>query len=176
MMRKVRLYIGASLDGFIAGPHGEIEWLNAYLDGSSDYGYGSFFESIDVTLMGNSTYQQIRKFDPFPYLTKTNYVFTRQQAMPPADHVSFISKDPAHFVTHLKNLPGKDIWLIGGGQINALLLNAGLIDEMIISYVPEILGTGIPLFSEKAQPTQFTLHSSEAFSSGLVQLRLQKKD
>ncbi|GAA4297035.1 dihydrofolate reductase family protein [Nibribacter koreensis] len=175
MERKVKLYIAASLDGFIAGPNDEIDWLNAYMDGSSDYGYNAFYAGVDTTLMGNGTYKVIQNFDPFPYIGKTNYVFSRQTTIPPAPHVDYISQDPVQFVTQLKTTPGKDIWLIGGGQINAILLNAGLIDEIILSYVPEILGRGIPLFTDQTHPTKFTLVSTESFKSGLVQLVLAKR-
>ena len=91
-MRKLKLYIATSLDGYIAGPDGELEWLEA--GGGLDYGYDDFYESIDTTLMGNATYQVTLTVDTFPYPEKTNYVFTRSTP-PDTDHVRFISGDIA---------------------------------------------------------------------------------
>ena len=79
-MRKLKLYIAASLDGYIAGPNGEIDWLDAGGDG--DYGYQEFYASIDTTLMGNSTYQLTLTVDEFPYPGKANYVFTKAVRAP----------------------------------------------------------------------------------------------
>ena len=74
-MRKISLYIAATMDGFIAGPNGEIDWLDA--GGDLDYGYKEFYESIETTLIGNSTYRPLPSLPEFPYRDKTNYVFIR---------------------------------------------------------------------------------------------------
>ena len=102
-MRKLKLYIATSLDSYIAGPNGEIDWLEA--GGDLDYGYQGFYASIDTTLMGNATYRLTLTVDRFPYPDKSNYVFTK--ARPPADtaHVRFISGDIAAFVRSLKEQP-----------------------------------------------------------------------
>ena len=112
-MRKLKLYIATSLDGYIAGPNGEIDWLD--IGGDADHGYQEFYASIDTTLMGNSTYPLTLTVE-FPYPDKTNYFFTK--GTPPQDtaHVQFVSGDIAAFVRSLKEQPGKDIWLVGGGQ------------------------------------------------------------
>jgi dihydrofolate reductase len=127
-MGKLRLYIAASLDGYIAGPNGEIDWLDA--GGDLDYGYTDFYASIDTTLMGNSTYQLTLSVPEFPYPDKTNYVFTRKARPPDTEHARFVSGDIGGFVRSLKEEPGGDIWLVGGGQVNTVMLNEGLIDEV----------------------------------------------
>lgn len=178
-MRKIVLYIAASIDNFIAKPDGSIDWLNnpEYdpLPGE-DYGYGAFCETIDTTLMGNATYQAVLGFDiPFPYPDTTNYVFSRSENKERHEFVQFISGDIAGFTKELKAAPGKDIWLIGGGQINTILLENGLIDKIILTIIPITLGDGIPLFQKGRKETKFVLESNQAFNSGLVQLTLNKK-
>ena len=80
--RKLKLYIAASMDGYIAGPNGEIDWLEAA--GNLDYGYHDFYSSVDTTVMGSSTYELTLTVEEFPYADKANYVFTRHP--PPPGH------------------------------------------------------------------------------------------
>jgi dihydrofolate reductase len=169
-VRKLKLYTAATLDGYIAGPNGEIDWLEA--GDSLDYGYREFYESVDTTLMGNSTYRLTLDFGEFPYPEKTNYVFTRGTPPPETDYVSFISGDVAAFVRSLKEKQGEDIWLVGGGQVNTIMLNAGLIDEMVMTVFPLVLGEGIPLFAPDAKRTGFKTVSCETYETGLIQWRL----
>ena len=171
-MRQLTLYIAASIDNYIARPDGDVEWLNApelRLPGE-DYGYADFYQTIDTTLMGHRTYQAILGFDvPFPYGGKTNFVFTRSETLPENSDVTFISGDVAAFVGSLKMKPGGDIWLIGGGQINTLLLEHGLIDRIILTLIPVMLGEGIPLFHGKPAETRFNPVSGRVYDNGVVQ-------
>ncbi|RAJ94441.1 dihydrofolate reductase [Larkinella arboricola] len=169
-MRKVKLFIATSLDSYIAGPNGEIDWL--FADG--DFGYSAFIQTVDTTLMGNETYKLTQSLGEFPYQSLTNYVFTRNSDATEAPYVKFISGDITAFVADLKQQPGKDIFLVGGGQINALLLDAGLIDELQVFVHPISLGKGIPLFqpTEKRHPWRFV--SSRSFERGLIELRYVK--
>ncbi|GAB3274307.1 dihydrofolate reductase family protein [Larkinella harenae] len=169
-MRNVKLFIATSLDGYIAGPNGEIDWL--YTDG--DFGYKAFMETVDTTLMGNETYKLIEGFGDFPYKAQTNYVFTRTPKAQQAPYVEFISTDPAAFVSQLKQQDGKAIFLVGGGQINALLLEAGLIDELQVFIHPITLGRGIPLFQPTEKPHYWQFVESRSFERGLTELHYQK--
>lgn len=171
-MRHIKLYIATSLDNYIARPNGSVDWLESFPNpDGNDYGYKDFLATIDTTLMGNNTYKEILGFDiPFPYPDKVNYVFTQQHDIKEAAFVRFINKDIISFIQDLKHQTGKDIWLIGGGQLNTVLLNADLIDEMIITIVPIILGEGIPLFTPGAKENVFELIHSQAFPSGMVQM------
>ncbi len=170
-MRKIVLYSASSLDGFVAHLDGSIDWL--FADTDEDYGYADFIQRVDTTLMGNHTYQQILTFGDFPYAEKTNYVFTRNTNVKEDTYIQFIHEDLAGFGKKLKQQAGDDIWLVGGGQINTVFLNAGLIDEMILSVHPIILGSGIPLFEGNPSTTKFSLQHTQAFDSGLVQLTYQ---
>ena len=171
-MRKLKLYIAMSLDGYIAGPNGDIDWLD--IDGDADYGYQEFYGSIDTTLMGNSTYSVTLTVDKFPYQDKTNFVFTRGTPPPDTVHVQFVSGDITAFVCSLKQQPGKDIWLVGGGQINTVMLNADLIDQLILTIFPLVLGEGVPLFALGAMRHLFKSVSCQTYETGLIQWNLVK--
>ena len=171
-LRELKLYIAASLDGYIAGPDGEIDWLET--GGDVDYGYNEFYASIDTTLMGNNTYRLIETLSDFPYQEKTNYVFTRATPPPVTPHARFVTGDTGAFVRSLKEGPGKDIWLVGGGQLNTAMLNEGLIDEIILTVFPLVLGEGIPLFAPGAARSQFKTVACEVYETGLVQWWLVK--
>ncbi|RDV15637.1 dihydrofolate reductase [Pontibacter diazotrophicus] len=176
-MRKIVLYIAASLDGYIARSNGSTAWLHdeTYTIKGEDFGYSEFLQTFDTTLMGHSTYKVVLGFDmPFPYPDKENYVFSRSSGHTDTEYVQFISTDAVEFVQKLKQKPGKDIWLIGGGQLNTLLLNHNLIDEIILTYVPRVLGEGIPLFAPGAQEKKLKVRSSKSYDNGFVQVRLGK--
>lgn len=170
-MRKVILFIATSLDGFIARKDGSIDWLFS----DQDYGYSSFIKSIDTTLTGHSTYKQVLTFGEFPYKGTTNYIFSRTSQPPDGNPVTFISSDIAQFVRDLKQQKGKHIWLVGGGQINTVMLNAGLIDEMVVSIHPVILGEGLPVFAGQPNETKFRLARQKSFESGLIQTTYRMK-
>jgi dihydrofolate reductase len=166
-MRKIVLFIATSIDGFIAGKDGNTDWL--YTDG--DFGYREFYNSIDTTIMGYNTYFYIRQFDEFPYPDKKNYVFSRSNREPDSNPVEIVFSDVVEFVRNLRDQPGKNIWLVGGSQINSLLLDAGLIDRMIVSIHPVALAQGIKLFKEDdLENLRFKLVKHQVFERGLVQL------
>lgn len=174
-MRKIILYIAASMDGYIARTDGNTDWLHdkKFIIPDEDFGYTAFLQTIDTTLMGNNTYKEVLGFDmPFPYPEFHNYVFSRS-AQQDTEYVSFVKDDVADFIEKLKEQPGKDIWLIGGGQLNAAVLNAGLLDEIILTYIPIILGRGIPLFSEEAREHKLKLIPTEnkLYRNGFLQVR-----
>jgi dihydrofolate reductase len=177
-MRKVILYIAASLDNFIATTEGGVDWLNdpEFVLPDEDYGYTDLYRAIDTTLMGYNTYRFIVDQDvPFPYPEKKNYVFSRAHAHEDNEFVEFIQYDISGFVRELKQAEGAGIWLVGGGQINTWLLKDDLIDEVILTLVPITLGEGIPLFHGRSRAVKFGLRDCKHFESGLVQLALRRK-
>lgn len=172
--RKVILYSAVSLDGFIAREDGSIDWLSFIESPNEDHGYKAFYQQISVTLMGRKTYEQVLGFPgQFPYSETTNYVFSRQK-QPSNDLVHFIPDQAEEFVKRLKEQTGKDIWLIGGAELNTVLLNAGLIDEMILSIIPIVLGKGISLFGRQAIEQQFKHMNTKTFPTGCVQIQYTK--
>ena len=170
-MRKVKLYIASSLDGYIAGENGSIDWLFS----DADYGYTEFYNSIDTIFVGRKTYEQSLTFEEYPYKGKKVYVLThRAEAKKEKKtyNVEYINDEIPKFVTSLIKQPigNKDIWLLGGGEIVSLFLNADLVDEIILSVHPIILGKGIPLFNDIKKRVNLRLLESIPFKSGLVQL------
>ena len=166
-MRKIVLFIATSIDGFIAGKNGNTDWL--YTDG--DFGYKEFYSSVDTVLMGYNTYYYIKHVPQYPYPDKKNYVFSRQKRKTDGNPVEFRFGDVVGFVRKLKKQPGKNIWLVGGSRINSILLNAGLIDLMVLSVHPVALGQGIKLFrDESLKMIHFNLIGHKMFERGLLQL------
>jgi dihydrofolate reductase len=167
-MRKVKLFVASSLDCYIAREDGGIDWL--YTD--ADYGYEKFYDSIDTIIMGRKSYEQSLTFDVYPYKGKKVYVFTRKKVRRNNNEqdCEYIDTNIQDFVTNLTQLIGKDIWLLGGGEIVSVLLNAGLVDEIILSIHPIILGTGIPLLRNIQKEVNLKLENSLSFERGLTQL------
>jgi dihydrofolate reductase len=168
-MRKLMLFIATSLDGYIARPSGDIDWM--FTD--HDYGYPEFFAGIDTVVMGRKTYDLAISFGAYPYEGTEGFVFSRDAGA--ADgNVAFVARDPAAFVEGLKQRDGKDIWLVGGSEIIAECLAHDLVDELIISVHPLILGRGIPLFAPGLPEREFVLTGTERFASGLVQMSYRR--
>lgn len=167
-MRKVKLFIASSLDCYIAREDGGTDWL--YTD--ADYGYAKFYDSIDTIIVGRKSYDQSLTFDIYPYKGKKVYVFSRKKERKNNNEqdVEYIDTNIQDFVTSLTQSIGKDIWLLGGGEIVSVLLNAGLVDEIILSIHPIILGTGIPLLRNIQKEVNLKLENSFSFESGLMQL------
>jgi len=165
-MPKVILFIATSLDGYIAGPQGEIDWL--FHD--ADYGYTAFFDSVEALVMGRKTYELSLTFGEWPYGDKPAYVFTRQT--PPDDsRVRFVAGDAAGLIAGLRARASKNIWLVGGAALVSDFLQQGLIDEFVISVHPLLLGAGIPLFESGIPRHGLRLAGVTPYESGLVQLR-----
>jgi len=174
-MRKVKLYIAISLNGKIATADGDVGWLEAIpKPDDSDYGYNDFYNSIDTTIQGHNTYKQIVGWGiDFPYKGKKNYVLTSNAKLKDNKDVKFITTDHVDFIERLKKKKGKDIWLIGGGKANAMLLDAQLIDEMYIFVMPIILNDGIDVFDILARDKSLHLASSKSYSTGVVEMIYQ---
>lgn len=174
-MRKIVMSLAVSLDGYIAKPDGNVEWLKKVPNPEKlDYGFSEFYKTIDTTIMGNNTYKEILGFKiPFPFQDKENFVISRTN-YPDTKFVRFTS-NVNNLVKDLKSKRGKDIWLIGGGQINTEFLNKGLIDELLIRIVPIVIGEGLPLFGNKPDEVIFELIRTETFSTGVIQLSYQPR-
>ena len=174
--RNIILYTASSLDGFIAKEDGNLEWLEQLPNpDNSDYGYHAFYQNIDTTLMGYKTFEFVKSKEATSHYAKTkNFVFTRQKNLPAEQYITFIN-DPIPFTKKLKGQPGKDIWLVGGGEINSLLLTNNLIDQMIISVIPIILGNGLRLFPNAGSDGALHLTKQIAYTSGIVTLYYEQK-
>lgn len=175
-MRKLKLYIAASIDGKIAGANDNLDWLPQPENEAEDFGYNAFYASIDTTIMGYKTYEISISFGDWPYKGKTSFVFSRNKERTVVSEAQLVSQNPVDFVKELKHQKGGDIWLIGGGEIIKLLHDEGLIDEYIITYVPVILGEGIELFPNIKQKQNLVLTQQQNFSKGVISLHYSKKE
>lgn len=159
------------MDGYIAGPKGEIDWLFS----DQDYGYTNFLSSIDSVLIGRKTFDDTLKMgieDPFP--GKIIYIFTSTpQKYPAKENCVFLSENPIEIWKWLRERDDENTWLVGGAQLLKPFVEENLIDEYIISYHPIILGNGIPLFKELNDRINLTTKDVKKFSSGLVQVFLE---
>jgi dihydrofolate reductase len=170
-LRKIKLFIASSLDGYISREDGDIGWL--FTD--ADYGYLKFYNSIDTVLMGRRTYDKALEFNKYPFKNKKSYIFSKNRLAKTKDRdVEFIS-DIIEFVKHILKMKGKDIWLVGGSDIISIFLNANLIDEVILSIHPIILGKGIPLFKNIHRQLDLKLINSGSYTSGLIQSHYEVK-
>lgn len=170
-MRKLRLYIAASLDGKIARPNGSFDWLPDVT--AEDYGYESFYSTIDAVVMGYKTYEVCRDMGEWYYKDKRSYVFSRHPGREVVPEAELITEDPVEFTRKLKQTEGKDIWLLGGGEIVSVLHDAGLIDEYIIAQIPILLGEGILLFPDLHRQVNLRLTQTRVYPSGTVMLYLK---
>ena len=172
-LRKIKLYIATSLNGKIATPDGSVDWLEAIPNPEKiDHGYADFYQSIDTTIQGNKTYKQIISWGiDFPYSDKKNYVFTRSEGFVNTENVSFISNNHMDFVRQLKQEEGKDIWVVGGGQLNTMFLNEMLLDEIYVFVMPIILSDGIDLFESLPKETKLNLIESKTHATGAVEIK-----
>jgi len=172
-MRKIKLYIAVSLDGYIARHNGDLDWLieDYPITADMNYGYDDFFKSVDTIIMGGRTYRDIMCMDVvWPYKDKTTYVITRNPVMP-KDNINFITENVIETISQLRGKDRKDIWLVGGGELTTMLLNHDLIDEMIITYIPVILGNGIALFPNNPKESKWDLVENKSYDNGALSVR-----
>lgn len=172
---KCTVFIATSLDGFIARADGGIDWLHdTYGDVGGepeDMGYDAFTSTVDALVMGRNTFETVLGFDDWPYGEIPVAVLSSSLQDPPASvppTVTLSSEEPEEIVARLA-AEGKQHLYIDGGVTIQRFLDAGLIDEMTITTLPVLLGTGIPLFAGTKSDIRFEHVSTRAFRSGLVQ-------
>ncbi len=166
---KIIYYVASSLDGFIAARDGSIDWLDEYNSTSENYGYKSFLDSIDGLVLGRKTYQQILGFGEWPYAGKPAFVLTGKNLTSYQDDVIAVS-DIDQVLTEIDQKYIKRLWLIGGGFTATEFLKRGLLTELIVTYIPIMLGDGIRLFSLPATEKEMKIINTRTYSNGVVQL------
>ena len=172
--RKVIVHIATSADGYIARPDGDLEWLTSRPAPEGFYGMNAFMKSIDTMVIGRKTYEASLRLGAKFDSRNRSIVFSRRAR--PADAppgVEFASGEIGPFVRRLREQSGKDIWLMGGGELIASFLDEQAIDEFVISVAPVFIGDGIPLIARRHRDVPLDLHSVERFDDGLVQLHYQ---
>ena len=174
--RKVIVHIAASADGYIARPDGDLEWLTSRPAPKGFYGMEAFMKTVDTMVIGRKTYEESLKLGGTFDSTSRTFVFSRQK--PPAKipkGVEFVNEAIGPFISRLREQPGKDIWLMGGGDLIASFLDEQAIDEFVINMFPVFIGDGIPLIARRHRQAPLELLSSERFENGVVQLHYRVK-
>ena len=175
--RNILVHIATSADGYIARPDGDLEWLTSRPKPEGFYGMSAFIRTIDTKLLGRKTYEMsVRMGATFD--SKTRYVVFSSHASPAnaTSGVEFVNGPIGPFVSRLREQPGKDIWLMGGGELIASFLDEQAIDEFVITMVPVFIGDGIPLIARRYRHVPLDLHSIKRFEDGVVQLRYRLRN
>lgn len=175
-MTTLVYFAAASLDGYIAGPHGELDWLQNFESPGEDHGYADFLAGVDGLVMGRDTFEVSMSFGAWPYGDRPCWVLTH--------------RDAAYFTRRLGGLPRsvqlsqqrlgliaarwetlglKRVWLVGGGDLASQFARDDLIDEIVLSSVPVCLGAGRPLFAPGGfEPQRYTQQAIKRYETGIV--------
>ena len=171
-MRNVVLGVGISLDGYIARPDGAVDFLFM----PKDYSMAPFFATVDTAIMGRKTLEAGLKMSggSMHRYNMPMYVFSKSE--PPGERhgVIFVNESPVRFITRLRKRCGKDIWLMGGGELARVFLKADLVDRLYLGVVPVLLGEGIPLFPSGFPQRDFALLENKSYSKGLIALTYER--
>jgi dihydrofolate reductase len=165
-----------SLDGYIAKPNDDLSFLSIVEKDGEDYGYADFVSSIDTVIIGRKTYDWVMKqVGEFPHADKNAYIITRT-ARPTIGKTIFYTGDLTDLVRKLKSENGKNIFCDGGAEIVNELLNNDLLDELIISVIPILIGNGTRLFKDGRPEQKLKLLNVKTFDTGLTQLHYKRAD
>lgn len=166
---KISVYIATSIDGYIARKDGNIDWLQYGHTGDEDYGFKKFINSVDALILGRSTYQVVSAFDEWPYKGKRVIVLSQTLKEVRKD-VELFCGQPTDLLSKLYSENISHVWVDGGITVSKFL-EKGLVDELTISIIAMVLGTGIPLFNPMNREHECRLISTQSYPSGLVQLK-----
>jgi dihydrofolate reductase len=176
-MKKIILHITSSLDQRIAEPDGSLEWLTGFPNpNKKDNSYKELLASVDTVLIGGRAYHELLNMEViWPYQEQMTYVISRND-WGTNEKLHFITENIVENISALRNEQGKDILLVGGGKLTSILLAADLIDEMYITYIPVILGEGIPLFPKQPKESKWELTENKNYCSDIMMVKYRKKD
>lgn len=172
-MAKTILYIAASLDGYIARPDGDLSWLTSFPNPENeDFGYNDLLDEIEAIIMGRVTYESLINMEiEWPYSGYKTYVVSNNKSQQiTTANTYLINNDLNNFITEIRNNSNKDIWIVGGGKLICRLMNYDQIDRIILTIVPMILGSGIPLFSDEMKESKWKLIDIASYCNGFVKI------
>jgi dihydrofolate reductase len=165
-MRRIRYAIATSLDGYIAGPNGEADWIIV----DPDIDFRALFEQFDTFLVGRRTFEMMARAGKGETPGMKTLVFSRTLRQQDYPGVKVVAEKSEEIVNALRAEPGKDIWLFGGGSLFRSLLDSRLVDTVEVAIVPVLLGGGIPLLPPPANQTKLKLTSHKVYKTGMVSL------
>jgi dihydrofolate reductase len=172
-MRRIRYAVATSLDGYIAGPNGEYDWIVR----NSDIDFRALFDQFDTALLGRRTYEVTLSPGAPPWPPEMSlYVFSRTLRQCDHPEVTIVADKLEETVAALRAMKsGKDIWLFGGGLLFRSLLEAGVVDTVEVAISPVLLGGGLPLLSPPAKQAKLKLTGHTVYKTGIVSLEYAVK-
>lgn len=164
-MRRIRYQVACSLDGYIAGPQGQTDWIvdEPAID------FGALFDQFDTLLMGRLTYEELRP-RATGFWGKRVLVFSRTLRQDDHPEVTIVTDDGVRRVESMRSEPGKDIWLFGGGHLFRHLLEQDCVDTVEPAFIPVLVGGGRPLLTPPAVRRRLSLTGHRVYPSGIVWL------
>jgi len=171
-MRRIRYRVAMSLDGYIAGPKGEFDWIVA----DPEMDFGALFQQFDTLLVGRGTFEFMVKHGQAAVPGMKIIVFSRTLQQRDYPDVRIVADKERDTVAALRAQPGKDLWLFGGGLLFRSFLDAGLVDTVEVAVVPVLLGGGIPLLPVRAERAKLKLTGHQVYGSGIVLLEYSKQE
>ncbi len=172
-MPRVSVFIASSVDNFIATDDDRLDWLHAAAKDGEDYGYDSFMSTVDGMAMGRGTWNHIESIDPLPFGDRKLFVFTHRPPQNDRQGVTFWERAPDKALAEWTALGLEHIYL-DGGQLISSFLARGLVDDLLLTKIPILLGSGKPLFSRFGRTTKLSLDAVESFPSGIVNIRYSR--
>jgi len=168
-MVRASVFIAASLDGYIARANDDLDWLPAD-DEVEEHGYEAFMASVDALVIGRRTFEKVLTFDAWPYGEKPVFVLSTRELppLPQGAVAERLSGEPAEILARLEGRGLRHVYVDGGITIQRFLA-AGLIQRLVITRIPVLLGSGIPLFGELETDIRLKPVATRQYSSGLVQ-------
>lgn len=178
---KITVYIAVSVDGFIARSDGRLDWLPGAGDdivsenspGDEDFGYGELMNSVDALVMGRNTFEKVLEFEEWAYGETPVYVMSRSLKFLPETipaSVKLVNTGPFELYNILKDSGIRHVYVDGGKTITSFL-NESLVDELILTRIPVLIGEGIPLFGSLIHDIHLELKNTTTYSNGFVQSR-----
>ena len=173
-MSRITLYIAQSLDGFIADEGGGVGWLETFQDhydkGVPGESYQEFFQSLDCLIIGAYTYEQILTFGDWPYGDVPTFVVTHRELPVSKESIRLYTGDLVKLVKEVIPPEYENIWLVGGADLAQEFVRLGLVDEIRLSVIPVLLGSGVSLFGNSGPGSTLHLTDVTAFKTGIVEL------
>jgi len=171
-MRKVVLGLGISLDGYIARPDGAVDFLFM----PKDYSMAPFFATVDTAIMGRKTLEAGLKMTGGKFDNYGIKCYVMSRTLLPGEHDGYETthQTPEALIAEIRKQRGKNIWMMGGGELAREFLKADLIDALEIGVVPTLIGEGIPLFPAGFPQREFKLVESKIYSKGLLVLKYER--
>jgi dihydrofolate reductase len=165
-MRRISYQVAMSLDGYIAGPKGEFDWIVT----DPDIDFAAMFRQFDTLIMGRQPFEMMKKQGNAQMPGMKSIVFSRTLKQQDHPEATIVASELEKTVASLREKPGKDIWLFGGGSLFQSFLDANLVDRVEVGVIPVLLGGGIPLLSPPAKQARLTLTAHKVYKTGVVML------